>query len=388
VAGSDPGPTLRPVRAHVGRAQRSARSGVREGVLALRRSWLVVLQATVAATAAYALSLAIGHETPFFAPIAALATVAISLAHRLRRASELVLGNAAGILLADLLIARIGTGVWQLGLVVALALVIAILLGGGPILIMQASSAAILIATIAPPTDTVPWNIDRFVDALIGGGMGLLVSALLLPVDPAKQAQRATEPLVATLATGYAAVARVLRSGDAAGAETALAGLRDTDPVVAGFQAGLDVTRESVRLAPWYWGQRTVLAAYALAGVHLDHALRNLRVLARQAAATLRRGEAVPEPLVTAVEALAQAATGLGPVLAGTADAEDVLELLERAAIAAATPLDPDQGLYLAPMLGQVRLSVADLAQALGVPPQQARALVHRDAGAAAAPPG
>jgi hypothetical protein len=105
-------------------------------------------------------------------------------------------------------------------------------------------------------------------------------------------------------------------------------------------------------------------------------------VLARQAAATLRRGEAVPEPLVSAVEALAQAAAGLGPVLAGTTDPHDVLELLERAATAAATPLDPEQGLYLAPMLGQVRLSVADLVQALGVPAQQARAMVHRDAGA------
>jgi uncharacterized membrane protein YgaE (UPF0421/DUF939 family) len=261
--------------------------------------------------------------------------------------------------------------------VVLVALVIAILLGGGPILIMQASSAAILIATIAPPTAAEPWNTDRFVDALIGGGIGLLVSALLLPVDPAKQALRATEPLLHTLATGYAAVARVLRTGDAAGAEAALAGLRDTAPVVAGFQAGLDVTRESVRLAPWYWGQRTLLASYALAGFHLDHALRNLRVLARQAAATLRRGDPVPEPLVAAVEALARAAAGIGPVLAGRADPQPVLDHLEQAAGAAATPMATDEGLYLAPMLGQVRLSVADLVQALGVPAPQARAIVH-----------
>ena len=128
------------------------------GLDEVRRSWRIILQATVAATLAYAAALAIGHEQPFFAPIAAIATVAVSLAHRLRRSAELLLGNAVGILFADLLIAEIGTGVWQLGLVVAIALTTAIMLGGGPILIMQASSAAILIATLTPPTAAQPWN--------------------------------------------------------------------------------------------------------------------------------------------------------------------------------------------------------------------------------------
>jgi uncharacterized membrane protein YgaE (UPF0421/DUF939 family) len=382
-------------RDHLSRAPRSALARGREGLLEVRRSWRVILQATVAATLAYALASAIGHETPFFAPIAAIATVAVSLAHRLRRATELLIGNAVGILLADLLIARIGAGAWQLGLVVALALASAILLGGGPILIMQASSAAILIATLVPPTAAEPWNVDRFVDALIGGGVGLLVSALLMPVDPAKQARRATEPLLATLARGYAGVARALATRDPAAAEALLAELRGTAPVVTGFQDGLDATRESVRLAPWYWGQRALLAAYALAGFHLDHALRNLRVLARQAAATLRRGEPVPPALVGALEALAEAVGELGPALAGEAGPEGAMEHLRRAVArcdevsrwahqpggsAAATPGGP----YLAPMVGQVRLSVADLLQALGLPASHTRAVVH---GTEAAPP-
>ncbi|MCU0284566.1 MAG: FUSC family protein [Candidatus Nanopelagicales bacterium] len=387
-----PGPDApagnRPVRTHLLQARRSAWARSGEGLLEVRRSWRVILQATVAATLAFALASAIGHETPFFAPIAAIATVAVSLAHRLRRATELLIGNAVGILLADLLIARIGTGAWQLGLVVALALASAILLGGGPILIMQASSAAILIATLVPPTAAEPWNVDRFVDALIGGGVGLLVSALLMPVDPAKQARRATEPLLGTLARGYSGVARALLERDPTAAEALLAELRGTAPIVTGFQAGLDATRESVRLAPWYWGQRALLAAYALAGVHLDHALRNLRVLARQAAATLRRGEEVPAPLAEALQALAEAANGLGPALAGEVDPDVVVAHLRlaidrcdqaSAARPAAEPAahGPQSGPYLAAMLGQVRLSAADLLQALGLPTAQTRALVH-----------
>jgi uncharacterized membrane protein YgaE (UPF0421/DUF939 family) len=192
-----------PASAHLSRAGRATVGRSAQGLDEVRRSWRIILQATLAATLAYAAALAIGHEQPFFAPIAAIATVAVSLAHRLRRSAELLVGNAVGIFFADLLIGEIGTGVWQLGLVVAIALTSAILLGGGPILIMQASSAAILIATLTPPTAAQPWNTGRVVDALVGGLVGLVVSALVMPVDPARHAQQVTLPVIDTIAAGY-----------------------------------------------------------------------------------------------------------------------------------------------------------------------------------------
>jgi uncharacterized membrane protein YgaE (UPF0421/DUF939 family) len=354
-----------------------------EGLGEVTRSWRIILQATVAATGAYALALAVGHEQPFFAPIAAIATVAVSLAHRLRRSAELLVGNAVGILFADLLIAQIGTGVWQLGLVVAIALVSAVALGGGPILIMQASSAAILIATITPPTDAEPWNTGRVVDALIGGGVGLLVSALLMPVDPAKHARTATDPLLDALADGYRRVGWALRAHDRAAAEAVLADLRATAPVLAGFHAGLDATRESVRLAPWYWGQRALLASYALAGVHLDNALRNLRVIARQAVVAIDRDEPVPAGIPDALEDLSRAAAELGPALAGEAQPDGVQQIL-LAAVGHSSEATRQvgsgsdrPGLFTAPLVAQVRLSAADLMQACGLTSVQAATAVR-----------
>ena len=360
-------------------------------------SWRVIVQATVAASAAYALAQAIGHDVPFFAPIAAIATVAISLAHRLRRAAELVLGNALGILLADLLVAQIGTGAWQVGLVVALALATALLAGGGPILIMQSSSAAILIATLTPPTDVQPWNTERVVDALIGGGIGLAVSALLMPVDPARHARIATQPVLAALAGGYRRVAHALTAHDHAAAEATLGDLRATAPVLAGFHAGLDATRESVRLAPWYWGQRTLLASYALAGFHLDNALRNLRVLARQAAVSLDRDEPVPDEIATALDKLADATDLLGPVLAGEHEPDAVrtalLDAVSRTARLASRP-DPSRStstgppaLYLAPIVGQLRLSVSDLLQATGLGVEETAAAIRAEDPVGPTPP-
>jgi len=356
-----------------------ARRRLRVGVRDVTSSWRVILQATVAATAAYALALAIGHQTPFFAPIAALATVAVSMAHRLRRSTELLLGNAVGIFFADLLIAEIGTGAWQLGLVVAIALASAILLGGGPILIMQSSSAAVLIATLTPPTQSQPWNTGRVVDALIGGGVGLFVAALLMPVNPARHARESTEPIVTTLATGYRRVAAAVVDRDPAAAERALADLRATASVLESLQSGLAVTRESVRLAPKYWGERAVLESYSLAGFHLDNALRNLRVLARQALAALEHGDPVPPAIPLALEDLALATDDIGAILADELDPEQARSCLVRAAAAShrARTATEVPGLFVAPILGQVRLSAADLLQATGMSPAEAKALLR-----------
>ncbi len=344
----------------------SARDRLSAGVALARTSWVIILQATVAATLAYVLGVAVGHEQPFFAPIAAIATVAISLSQRLKRSSELVLGNAIGILFADLLIARIGTGAWQLGLVVAIALTAAIIAGGGPLLIVQTSSAAILIATLTPPTESEPWNTGRFVDALIGGGVGLAVAALLMPVDPARHARDATGPVLATIADGYRRVGGALAARDASSAESTLAELRDTAPLLLAFSAGLDATRESVRLVPWYWRQRALLATYLLAGGHLDNALRNLRVLARQATTALDREEPVPEAIPAALDLLGEGADLIGPALAGDTDPEGARRALV-AAVGRTTSTGPGTGLFSTPMIAQVRLSASDLLQATGL---------------------
>ncbi len=347
---------------HVTRIGRATIGRSAQGVDEARRSWRIILQATLAATLAYWAALAIGHDQPFFAPIAAIATVAVSLAHRLRRSAELLLGNALGIFFADVLIAEIGTGVWQLGLVVAIALTTAIMAGGGPILIMQASSAGILIATLTPPTDAQPWNTTRVVDALIGGLIGLVVSALVMPVDPARHAQQSTLPVIAAIAAGYRRVADALSQRDPDAARAALEDLRGTAPVLASFHAGLDATRESVRLSPWYWGQRQTLATYTLAGGHLDNALRNLRVLARQASIALERDDVVPAEIPLALAELATGVDALGPMLAGERAAGPVREvILDGVTTASAAPAE---GLFTAPMVAQIRLSASDLLQA------------------------
>jgi uncharacterized membrane protein YgaE (UPF0421/DUF939 family) len=65
--------------------------------------------------------------------------LSLSLGERLRRVIELIVGVAVGVGVGDLLISRIGTGPWQIALVVALAMSVAVLLDCGAVTTVQAA---------------------------------------------------------------------------------------------------------------------------------------------------------------------------------------------------------------------------------------------------------
>jgi AcrR family transcriptional regulator len=152
-----------------------------------------ILHSAVSASLAWLVATEVlGHDQPFFAPIAAVITLGLTVGQRRRRAIELAIGVAVGITIADALVAAIGTGTWQIGIVVALAMVAAALVGGGSLLASQAGASAVLVATLQPPDGG--FDFDRAVDALTGSGVALVVSSLLLPVNPIRLVGESAAP--------------------------------------------------------------------------------------------------------------------------------------------------------------------------------------------------
>jgi hypothetical protein len=81
------------------------------GVERLQANGWPILQTAVAASLAYLLALVVlGNEQPFFAPIAAVISLGLTLGQRGRRAVEVVFGVAVGLMVADLIIGLIGVG--------------------------------------------------------------------------------------------------------------------------------------------------------------------------------------------------------------------------------------------------------------------------------------
>jgi hypothetical protein len=117
------------------------------------------------------------------------------------------------------------------------------------------------------------------------------------------------------------------------------------------------------------------LATYTIAGGHLDNALRNLRVLTRQASIALERDDVVPATIPHALLGLADGTDALGPAIAAEAAFEPVrVAILDAVATAAASPAE---GLFTAPMVAQIRLSASDLLQATDMTVDEAAAAIR-----------
>ena len=325
------------------------------------RMW-PILQTAVSAVAAWYLALALlGVDQPLFAPIAAVIALGATTGQRGQRAFELVGGVVLGIAVADLIVAAIGTGPWQAGVMVVLAMGTAVALGGRELLVAEAAVSAILIATLPGGGGFPP---ERFLEAIIGGGVALVASVLLFPPDPALLVGRALNRLFADLGRALGDVAEALEHGDPEAAERAQERGQTLSLHLVDVRQELLEVREAVRFAPPRRRARGQLARIERSLGAVDYAARDAGVLARNALRFLRSGAIAPEPLHEAVAALADATWELAAAYDDERRVEQVRQLALDAATKASSLAEDARDLRLADVVAPVRSVSVDLVRA------------------------
>jgi uncharacterized membrane protein YgaE (UPF0421/DUF939 family) len=359
-------------------AERS-RVSMRTRLERLRVSWRSILQVGVAAGVAWVIATEVfGHPRPFFAPVSAIITLGLTVSQRGRRAVEVAIGVAVGIAVGDLLVLGIGVGAAQLSLVVMLATAIAIFLGSGQMLATQAAVSAALVATLQPPTDGVTFA--RFLDALAGGTVALIVNALLLPADPVAMIRRAARPVLDELAAALEDIAVAILERDRALADAALVRAREIDEPTDRFAEAVNLARETTVYAPFRRRSRGRVDDYGDAAGRIDLAVRNVRVLARGTIRAIRLDENVPPQVADAVRELAAAVRAFAGSLEDPARAAEVREHALRAAATATQVLENTGNLSVSVIVGQVRSTATDLLQGTGMSHDEAAEEVRRAA--------
>ncbi len=351
--------------------------GARAAIARLRRSGWRIVEGTAAAALAWVIAVRLVHHTaPFFAPAAALIAIGVTRGQRIHRTVEIVVGVALGVLVADVIARALAPRLTlTIVLITGLTLVVATMVGGGPILSVQAAVSGIYVAVIAPPSGgLLP---SRFVDALIGGGVALAVNQIPLPRSLPNRLLRGAAPVFTEIASVLEATAAALATHDPAAAREALTRARQLDGKVATFEDLAAVEAESIRFDPVRRRQRDLLRRYENAGRQLDLAARNVRVLARAGVFLTRGTRRAPTALARAVEILADAVRGLGQYLASDALAngpsvrrgarpgpDDPGRVADRALDAirsAARVLEEARDVPVVMIVGQVRATAVDL---------------------------
>ena len=336
----------------------------------LRAEGLPILQTAVAAGVAwYLATLVLGHERPFFAAIAAVISLGLAVGQEGRRAAELVFGVACGLAIADLIVLAIGTGTVQIGVVVALAMAAAVLLGGGSLLVTEAAVSGLLVVTLDPTTQGL--SPDRFLDALVGSGVALAISALF-PNDPRRMVGRAVQSIFDELIVMLGETTAALHTDDLELAEQALEKARILDARVGGLKEALAAGYGTARLSPPRRRDLGYLAHHAAAADQLDFAVRNTRVLARAAVNMLQEGKHAPEQLPEALLDLARAVETLGAYLE-TSDYLDTRHFALKATESATAALKERNDLETSVLIGQIQSTAMDLLRASGMEYSESR---------------
>lgn len=308
------------------------------------------------------------HPQPFFAPIAAVISLGLSLGRRWRRSVELVAGVTIGIVIGDLLIIEIGNGGWQIVVVVALAMAVAVFLDDGPLIPMQAASSAVLVATLLPPGGVGGFH--RAIDALTGGLIGILVGALL-PANPASRARRDAAGVLATVRDAARQLAAGLRSGDEQLIFAALDTARQTQGAINTMRQDMSGGREISTLSPLHWGSRLRLQRISATADPIDNGVRYFRIIARRALGITQRGEKLRPELVEIVGDLADAFEVLRKMMLAdpgqSPDQADAARVLRTIARKARVELSAERGMSETALLAEIRSLLVDLLMVAGM---------------------
>ncbi|MFE9200910.1 aromatic acid exporter family protein [Micromonospora sp. NPDC007230] len=343
----------------------------------VRTSAGLAVQAGLAAALAYLVShRLLKNPQPVFAPISAVGTLAASVGQRFRRTVELIVGVAIGVLLGDGLVYVLGTGAWQLGLVVTAAILLSIFAGASVAVVIQAAATAVLIVTLSPSTKNL--EVPRFIDAAVGGGIALLVTAVLLPLNPLRVINRAARPALNLLSDQLQACAEALRNRDRHAAQQALLRLRENKAELAALSEAIEGAKETATISPARWHRRSELTHYAEAADPIDRAMRNSGTLIRRSVTLIEDEEPIPGPMPDAISHLAQSVHLLRQEFAAGEEPQKARERSLRAVSEASRAYAEGVGFSGSVVIAQIRTAASDLMVASGIDQEEANRLIRQ----------
>ncbi|MDO4909587.1 MAG: FUSC family protein [Corynebacterium sp.] len=298
---------------------------IQSRVTRVRASWLSVVQGGVAAGLAYFIAhTVLGHEQPFFAPMAAVIVLGITGDGRLRRALELDIGVAIGVGFGSFFVNHVGTGLWQMPVMVMIALTIALFIDKSVIVFSQAALGAVLIATILPPGSG--GGPERMFDAFIGGLCGVAVIALI-PTSPLKGARLEVSRVFGLIHSTLMDVHRGLSNNDPEVIDAALKKARGSQASINMMLAKAQEGQESMIVSPLLWRQRRRVNSLVRILNPVDNAMRNARVLARRAQIVVEDEEKVTAQQLAIIDELAIIAERLEHMYQTDGDIEEMQEI-------------------------------------------------------------
>lgn len=329
------------------------------------------IQITLGALLAYSVAhFGLQHVTPLLAITVCITSLGFSRDARPRRILQTAIGMVVGIAISEMAIIYLGSGVWQIALVLLVVLLSARFISASSAFAVTAAIQSMLVQILPAPAGGV---FIRTFDGLIGGAMALIVTALI-PRDPRGIARTDANKLFDFFIETLQSLRLALRDTNKTLANQALKNARASQPLIDNWRMSLDSAVSISRISPFLMKHKAELRKQRLLMRAMDLATRNLRVIIRRVNFLLKDDIARPY-LADLCEQIAEAVNNLHE---GISDPED-MQLAQSQLLEIIHQLDPkkfgiaDQ-LREASVLLLLRPLLVDLLCATGMTEDAARA--------------
>ena len=347
------------------------RNRARMGARRLRLNFGQVLQLTVAATFAYGFCVyVLGHQMPFFAAVAAVVGIGPMLDRRLRRSMEIGFGAVLGVLFGELFVHVFGGGLWQLSVMLFLAVCLGMVMNSGAIFVTQLGIQSIYIVTV--PVAMTDGAFSRTIDATVGASTAVLL-AFITPSDARKRPRNQAANLLEEIALLLRETGDALRRSDPQAARRALARARDSQQYVDSWRAALRIAEEAARINARSRRYVAEVSRLARACEFADRSMRMLRVVLRRAVSVAQNGASEPM-LAQAAAGMADASEVLRDALREGRDRIEAERMFTRVAHTLRPTLAMNEDIEQTTMLLLLRPLAVDLLQAAGASHDEAQA--------------
>ncbi|PSR29083.1 MAG: FUSC family protein [Sulfobacillus benefaciens] len=217
---------------------------------------------------------------PYFAPLAAILSLQVSVADSVSKGIQRVAGVGAGIVVAIVAGHFFRLSAWSVGIVVYVAVFVSSRLKMGPQGIPQAAITALLVLTVGRLAPGYAWL--RVVDTMVGVAVAVVVNALIWPPDATPSAETAMIALAQAISEVLLALCRDLLDG--LSPSEANNHLRRARQVEQSLDAVHDAIKRAEKSLKWNFllvKRRKRLTTLRQAGTVLEHALSQVRGIAR-----------------------------------------------------------------------------------------------------------
>jgi uncharacterized membrane protein YgaE (UPF0421/DUF939 family) len=250
-----------------------------------------ILQIVLGATSAYSVAhFLLGHAYPIFAVTVTIGALGFTRDARPSRVLQTAFGMILGIALSEILLWSIGAGIWQMALVLLIALTAARFITGSAAFALTVGIQAMLVYIMPPPEGGA---FIRSLDGLLGGVTALVFTALI-PRDPRGLAKHDGEALFFVFLDSLKALEIAVRRVDTKVADAALAQVRKSQPLVDNWRLSLDSAIAVARISPFLRKYRDELSGQVRLMRGMDLATRNLRVVVRRVDFLVEDGKSRP----------------------------------------------------------------------------------------------